>query len=238
MSECRSPVVSLSRVEKRYRGRSALAGVDLELHAGSVTGLIGPNGAGKSTLLGVLGGFTRPTAGSGQVLGRQLANRVSAWPMVGVMAERPAFIEHLDGRTNLRMLASIRGILSDEEVDSSLREVGLDPKDRKPTRVYSQGMRQRLSLAQAVMESPRLLLLDEPTNGLDPHGIVLLRSTLRRLAAEGCAIVFASHLLQEVAGVSDRIILVHEGRFQAEHSPGDAQALESAYLSRVVEARP
>ncbi|HSK47412.1 MAG TPA: ATP-binding cassette domain-containing protein [Coriobacteriia bacterium] len=237
MSHSEHVAVSLVGITKLYRGRAVLDDLSLQLGAGTVTGLVGPNGAGKSTLLGIVAGFCAPSAGRGEVLGQPIGPNCSPHPLVGLMPEKPAFVEHLSGSANLRLLAAVLGRVGRTGVSEALESVGLRADDRKPVRAYSQGMRQRLSLAQAIMDRPRLFLLDEPTNGLDPHGVVMLRTTVRRLAAEGATVVFASHLLSEVAAVSDRVTLIDGGRITRtlDRVPSSPEELEREYLSAVSE---
>ena len=227
-------LATLSGVSKRRGRKVVLDGVSLAIEPGTVIGIVGPNGAGKSTLLRLLAGFTEPTEGNGCVLGHAIGSSRQPTPFVGYMPERPGFVEHLSGPANLRMLAAIRGQIGRSGVAEALGRVGLDPSDRKPVRAYSLGMRQRLSLAQATMERPQLLLLDEPTNGLDPHGVVLVRETLRANARAGAAVVISSHLLAEVETLCDRVLLLSGGRLAEEwdqsRAPGD---LEAAYLASI-----
>lgn len=213
--------VELAGLGRRYKGRVAISDVDLSVSYGEVVGLVGPNGAGKSTLLKMIAGLTRPSEGSGVVMGVRLGNGSRRMPFIGLMPEHPAFIESLSGWSNLRALASIRGETDDEAITHTLELVGLSVVDRRPARAYSQGMRQRLSLAQAILEGPQVLLLDEPTNGLDPQGIVDMRGFIRRLADEGRAVLVSSHLLSEVEAVCDRVLLVQDGRIIGVYVPGD-----------------
>lgn len=199
-------------VGKVYAKRRVLDGVDLTIRRGEVLGLVGPNGAGKSTLIRILSAMARPTEGEGVVLGRSIRSSSSMTPFLGMMIERPTFIEALSGRSNLSLLFGIRGDSRSAVVAAALTKVGLDPEDRRPVRTYSLGMRQRLSLAQAIGESPSLLVLDEPTNGLDPSGIIAMHTLIRRLADEGMGVLLASHLLGEVEAVCDRVMLLKEGR--------------------------
>lgn len=207
-----TPTVRLRGVGKKYGRHRALSGVDLELYPGEVVGFIGPNGAGKTTLIKLLSGLSRPTEGEIEVLGKNLAKEALSPEGVGLVTEAPNFIPYLSGKKNLKLLADIRKVATEADIEETLRVVGLDPSDHRPVRAYSLGMRQRLGLAQALMEKPKLLLLDEPTNGLDPQGIVELRSLIRRLAGSGVAIFLASHLLTEVEQVCDRVLLVREGQ--------------------------
>ena len=207
-----APAVRLRGVGKIYGKRRAIAGVDLTFHPGEVVGFIGPNGAGKTTLIKLLCGLSRASEGEIEVLGRELSKKALTPEGVGLVQETPSFISYLSGGKNLKLLADIRKVANESDIEEILRIVGLDPMDRRPVRAYSLGMRQRLGLAQALMEKPRLLLLDEPTNGLDPQGIMELRALIRNLAESGVAIFLASHLLTEVEQVCDRVLLVREGR--------------------------
>jgi len=218
------PAVWLTDISKHYSARAAISDATLSLARGEVLGLVGPNGAGKSTLLKIIAGLVSPTEGSGEVLGLPIGPGRHPCPFLGIMVEKPTFVEHLSGRRNLRLLASLRATIACTEIDEALRAVGLDPRDRRPVRAYSQGMRQRLSLAQAMMERPTLTLLDEPTTGLDPEGIVEMRDFVRAMADSGSAVVLASHLLAEVEAVCDRVIMVSGGRCAREFVPGATDA--------------
>jgi ABC-2 type transport system ATP-binding protein len=205
-----SAVVVAEELGRRYGRQWALRDVDLKVAGGEILGFIGPNGAGKTTFLKLLAGLTRPSAGRVEVLGDDPAQHVPEG--LGLVAEHMGLVPSLSARRNLQLIAAIRRRATDDDIDRTLQRVGLDPANRKPVRGFSLGMRQRLLLAQALMERPQLLLLDEPTNGLDPEGIVALRELLRRLASEdGVTIVLASHLLTEVERVCDRVLLVARG---------------------------
>ncbi len=219
-------VFELTGICKQYQSRRAihevLHDVSMTLDAGEVYGFIGPNGAGKTTLIRILCGLVHPTKGRVMVLGTDLTTRNARLPAgIGVLVEYPSFIPELTGRRNLELLASIRGFIGLAEVDATMKLMGLDPSDRTPAGRYSLGMRQRLGLAQAIMEKPRLLLLDEPTNGLDPVGVADLRQHIRDLAGQGIAIFLASHLLHEVEQVCDHVAIVKQGHVLRQMSRGD-----------------
>lgn len=204
-------VVSAVGLGRRYREQWALRDLNLELYSGDILGFIGPNGAGKSTFIRLLAGLTRPSAGTVRVLGSDPIQRVPQG--LGLVAEHMGLVPNISAKRNLQLIASVRKIASDADIDRTLDLVGLDPSNRKAVRGFSLGMRQRLLLAQALMEDPELLLLDEPTNGLDPEAIIALRQLLARLAREeGVTIVLASHLLTEVERVCDRVLLVARGQ--------------------------
>jgi ABC-2 type transport system ATP-binding protein len=225
-------VASLRGVGKRYGRRHALRQVDLTISAGEIVGFIGPNGAGKTTLIKLMAGLSRASEGEIIILGQDMRHRAVTPDGIGLVVEQPSFVPYLSGMRNLELLASIRGVAEREAIVAALAAVGLKPEDRRPTRAYSQGMRQRLGLAQALMEGPRFLLLDEPTNGLDPAGVIELRGMLRELADTGTAIFMASHLLTEVERICDRVLLVNSGQILKHILCGaQADALEVALAS-------
>ncbi len=219
------PLVDVRGVGKVYGPKTVLDDVSITVRSGEVVGLVGPNGAGKTTLIRILSGMSRPSRGEGTVLGRDIASTTGRVPFMGLMVERPMFIETLSARRNLELLFGIRGAVDRSTARDVLERVGLDPSERKAVRTYSLGMRQRLSLAQAIGESPSLVVLDEPTNGLDPHGIMEMRRLVRELAdCDGMGVLLTSHLLAEVEAVCDRVILIHKGRAQRVFSPNDVEA--------------
>jgi ABC-type multidrug transport system ATPase subunit len=207
-----TPLVSLQNVGKQYGQRWAVRNINLTIGPGEIVGFIGPNGAGKTTLMRLIAGLSTPSEGQMTVLGERLDGRELHTPTgIGLVLEQMGFVAHLSGRANLEMLAELRQMATANTVKETLIRVGLDPADRRPVRMYSLGMRQRLCLAQALMEKPKLLLLDEPTNGLDPAGIVVLRNLLIDAANQGAAILVCSHLLTEVERICHRVLLVHAG---------------------------
>jgi ABC-2 type transport system ATP-binding protein len=198
---------------KRYGNVTALDGLDLAVPAGQVFGFLGPNGAGKTTTLRILLGLTRPTAGRAW-LGRRPVPDPGGLAGVGAMIEEPAFYPWLTGRRNLEVLALSGPALpaAGDPVGSALDRVGLAGVAGRKVAGYSQGMRQRLGLALALLRQPSLLLLDEPANGLDPAGIAEFRTLLRALAGEGVTVFLSSHLLSEVEQVCDQVAVVSSGR--------------------------
>lgn len=216
-------LVDVRNVGKVYGPKTVLDDVSMTVRPGEVVGLVGPNGAGKTTLIRILSGMSRPSRGEGTVLGRDITSTTGRVPFMGLMVERPMFIETLSGKRNLELLFGIRDVVDGSTAARVLERVGLDPSERKAVRTYSLGMRQRLSLAQAIGEDPRLVVLDEPTNGLDPRGIIEMRGLVRELAdRDGMGVLLTSHLLGEVEAVCDRVVLIHGGRAQRVYSPTDA----------------
>jgi ABC-2 type transport system ATP-binding protein len=196
---------------KRFDARPVVDGVSLEVPAGEVFGFLGPNGAGKTTTIGMLLALVRPDGGRAVLLGHDVArDPVAALRDVGAMVE-PAFWPYLSGRDNLRVLARAGGI-AEARVDAALAAVGLGPRSRDRFSAYSRGMRQRLGIAAALLNEPRLLIVDEPTDGLDPAGQREIHELIRGLAADGRTVFFSSHVLSEVEQLCDRVAILHEGR--------------------------
>jgi ABC-2 type transport system ATP-binding protein len=177
---------------------------------------LGPNGAGKTTTIGMLLALIKPTSGRAVVLGQDV-QRGAAQVLghVGAMIEAPAFYPYLSGRDNLRALARAGGF-SPRHVEAVLEVVGLASRANDPFRAYSLGMRQRLGIAAALLNDPKLIILDEPTNGLDPEGQREIRELIRELSQHGRTIFLSSHLLHEVENVCERVAILKEGRVIAQ----------------------
>jgi ABC-2 type transport system ATP-binding protein len=211
--------VSARGLVKRYGDVVALAGVDLTVERGDVYGFLGPNGAGKTTALRILLGLSRPSAGTARLFGRDPQTDLpEALDGVGGFVETPAFYSYLSGRKNLELLAAFDRDGGAARIDSLLDLVELSSRARDRVGTYSQGMRQRLGIAAALLRDPRLLILDEPTNGLDPGGMRDVRGLVRRLASEGITILLSSHLLAEVEEVCSRVAIIRAGSIVYEGS--------------------
>jgi len=208
----RGPALECDGITKVIGRRLILDHVSLRIHQGEIFGLCGPNGAGKTTLLKIIGGLTHPTSGR-VILSGAVDDRGGGGPglPLAIVPENPQFVAELSGPANLRLLARIRKQVSNAAIRDTMRRVGLDPDDRRRVGAYSLGMRQRLGLAQALMESPRVMLLDEPTNGLDPLGRRDMERLLAAEAERGTAILMASHLLPVVERVAHRVGLISRG---------------------------
>jgi len=202
--------------------------LDLTVEQGVLYGFLGPNGAGKTTTIRMALGLIFPTEGDVDVLGepvfRGQRRRDRALRRVGALIEEPGFWTHLSGRRNLQYFARTAGPPDDRRarlarVEDVLRTVGLDQAGDKRVKAYSQGMRQRLGIALALLGSPSVLVLDEPTNGLDPQGMREVRTLLRRLADDGVTVFVSSHLLTEVEAMCDRVGVLARGKLVAEGPP-------------------
>ncbi len=200
---------------KRYGKRLAVDRLNLTVGKGEVFGFLGPNGAGKTTTIAMLLGLVRPTKGQAIVLGHDVQREPAlALRRVGAMIEAPAFYPYLSGADNLRVLARSGGIPA-ARVKEVLETVELSDRARDKVATYSQGMKQRLAIAAALLPDPELIMLDEPTNGLDPAGTVEIRNLIRTLAAGGRTILLCSHLLYEVEQLCNRVAILKEGKLIA-----------------------
>ena len=179
--------------------------VNLTLEQGRVYGIVGNNGSGKTVLMKCICGFLIPTTGLIQVFGSSIGQDVDFPESLGVIIETPGFLTNLTGRKNLEILAGMRRKIGPAEILQVLEKVGLDPALKKPVANYSLGMRQRLGIAQAIMEDPKLLILDEPFNGLDKHGVGEIRKLLLELKEEGKTILLASHNEEDIRILCDEV---------------------------------
>ncbi len=226
-------VVEVSGLTKRYEAMCAVRDLNFSLDEGTVTGFLGPNGAGKTTTLRLLLGLAEPSSGQALVFGGRYRDLDAPATKVGAILEANDFHPSRTGRDHLRVLAAAAE-LPMQKVDEALALVELTDGAARPVREYSLGMRQRLSLAGALLGEPQLLVLDEPTNGLDPAGIHWLRSFIRSFADGGGTVLVSSHLLAEVAQAVDRVMIIGRGRLVADNTldelTADGRSLEAVYL--------
>jgi len=204
-------MIAVERLTKRYGSTLAVDDLSFEVEPGAVTGFLGPNGAGKTTTLRVLLDLVAATAGSATIGGRRYRDLEQPVHEVGAVLEAANFHPGRGGRNHLRVLAQAARV-PEQRVDEVLALVGLADAARKRVKVYSLGMRQRLTIAGALFGEPNVLILDEPANGLDPEGIRWLREFLRSLADQGRTVFVSSHVLAEVAQLADRVVIIHRGR--------------------------
>ncbi|MCG0238566.1 MAG: ABC transporter ATP-binding protein [Firmicutes bacterium] len=204
--------VRLIDVTKTFDRKPVLEAVNLSVAPGEICGIMGRNGSGKTTLLRIICGLVRPGSGQVIVLGENITATGRFPADVGAIIEHPGFLPQYTGKRNLEFLAMIRGRIGMAEIEAAMRRVGLDPNLRTPVGKYSLGMRQRLGIAQAIMESPRVLILDEPTSALDERGVEEVHALLRQLRKDGVAIIFTSHDRDEIQQICDSAFLLENGR--------------------------
>jgi ABC-2 type transport system ATP-binding protein len=213
-------MIAVEGLTKRYGTTLAVDDLSFEVEPGSVTGFLGPNGAGKTTTLRILLDLVRATKGSATIDGRRYRDLDEPTKRVGAVLEATNFHPGRKGRNHLRVLARPAGI-PDTRIDELLEIVDLTGAAHKRLKTYSLGMRQRLTIAGALLGDPDVLLLDEPANGLDPEGIRWLRRFLRDFVSDGRTVFVSSHVLGEVAQLADRVVIIHRGRLVSHTSLGE-----------------
>ncbi|MER6738571.1 ABC transporter ATP-binding protein [Streptomyces puniciscabiei] len=211
-----TPTIRARELSKRYGRRQAVSGLGLTVEAGQICALLGPNGAGKTSTMRMLVGLSSPDTGSASILGEPVRLGADVLRRVGVLIDGPAFVPHLTGRVNLRLLWSATGqAWPPPALDDALDLAGLGEALDRKVKGYSMGMKQRLMLAQALMRQPDVLILDEPANGLDPGEVRALREYLGELARRGAAVLVSSHQLAEVQQLATHVVVMNHGRLIA-----------------------
>lgn len=199
MEEC----IVVRQVTKKFKETVALKDVTVSFEKGKIHGIIGRNGSGKTVLFKCICGFMKQDSGQILVSGREVT--AAAAQDIGVIIEEPGFIGSMSGFRNLKLLASVRGKISDDRIREAMEQVGLRPEEKKHVSKYSLGMRHRLGIAQAIMENPDVLVLDEPMNGLDKQGVEDIRKLLRSLRDTGKTILLSSHYAEDIDVLCDTV---------------------------------
>lgn len=197
--------IEVQNVVKRFRDQVVLKNVSISFEKGKIHGIVGRNGSGKTVLFKCICGLMHPEEGVILVNGKRVGRDVDMPENIGAIIEAPGFLPNYSGYKNLRFLANIRRKIGKEEILNVLKTVWLDPESRKHVGKYSLGMRQRLGIAQAIMEDPEILILDEPMNGLDNAGVQDIRALLLELKAQGKTILLASHNHEDIAALCDTV---------------------------------
>lgn len=209
-------VISVENLTKRFGEVTALENVCLRFEQGKIYGIIGRNGSGKTVLFKSIIGYIKPTSGRVVVNGKEIGKDTDFAENIGIIIENPGFLGGYTGFKNLEYLASIRNVIDGAQIRESMEKVGLDPSSRKKVGKYSLGMKQRLGIAQAIMEEPQILILDEPMNGLDKQGVEDVRGILMRLRDEGKTILLASHNKEDIELLCDEVYEMDQGRVVAQ----------------------
>lgn len=204
-------IIRIENVSKSFGTEEVIKDISLSFEKGSIYGLIGRNGSGKTVLLKMIVGFVKPSKGRILVEDKEIGKDTDFADNIGLIIETPGFLGGYSGYKNLEYLAGIRKRIGKEEIRESMERVGLDPDSRKKVRKYSLGMRQRLGIAQAMMENPDILLLDEPMNGLDTQGVEDVRSILLQLKEEGKTIILSSHNREDIEILCDEVYEMEKG---------------------------
>lgn len=205
-------ILSVKNLSKSFGKRKAVDSLSFEIRAGEIFGFLGPNGAGKSTAIRAMLSLINPDSGDIEIFGKSIRKyRNSALQEVGALVERPDFYEYLSAYKNLSLLAAMDKV-SKERILEVLEIVGLADRAKDKVRAFSQGMKQRLGIAQALLSKPKVLILDEPTNGLDPRGMKEVRDLILKLAEEGITILLSSHLLHEIEQICTTMAIINLGK--------------------------
>lgn len=204
--------IKISHVSKTIKNNPVIKDISMELQSGAVYGFKGINGSGKTMLMRLISGLIRPSQGEISMNGKILGKDISFPNSIGVFLENPAFLDAYSGFNNLKLLASIKSVASDDDIRNTLLRVGLDPDNNKKYKKYSLGMKQRLGIAAAIMEKPEIVILDEPTNSLDEDGVDLVKHIVRNEKERGALVVVSCHDEEILKGMSDEVFLLEQGR--------------------------
>ena len=212
-------MIDIGGLSKRYGSRKAVDNISFKLEPGEIVGFLGPNGAGKTTTMRMIVGLIKPTSGTVRVLDQAVPG--ASLRQLGAMIEEPSFYPYLSGQDNLSYAAGMHGGIPDKRISDVLDLVKLTARARDRVHKYSQGMRQRLGLARALLPNPKVLILDEPANGLDPEGVAELRDTIIRFGETGLTVLVSSHILAEVEKFARRVLIIDKGKLLADGPVGD-----------------
>lgn len=204
-------MIEIQDLQLSIKKNDILKHINIDFEKGKIHGLVGRNGSGKTMLMKCICGFVRPTNGTIIVAGKRIGKDCDFPESVGIIIEMPGFIPYYSGYRNLKLLADLNKRIGKEEIRTTMQQVGLDPDLRRHVRKYSLGMRQRLGLAQAIMENPDLLILDEPMNGLDKEGVADMRKYLLDLKSLGKTILIASHSAEDIDVLCDTVCEMNKG---------------------------
>lgn len=207
-------MIEVKSVSLTLQKNEILKDISVCFDKGKIHGLIGRNGSGKTMLMKCICGFVKPTSGEITVSGKRIGKDYDFPESTGIIIETPGFIPYYSGYKNLKLLADLRGKISKDDIQKTMEQVGLNPNLKRHVRKYSLGMRQRLGLAQAIMENPDLLILDEPMNGLDKDGVADMRKYLLDLKANGKTILIASHSAEDIEVLCDTVHEMDKGKIE------------------------
>ena len=234
-------VLKCVKLEKKVKDKILVQDISFSVNQGEVVGLVGPNGAGKTTIIKLILGLVKITKGNVYINGLDMEkNFVKAIEKVGAIVENPDLYMYLSGYDNLKITANNYKNISKERINEVIKIVGLENRIKDKVSTYSLGMRQRLGIAEAIINNPQLLILDEPTNGLDVEGIIEIRNLIKELSKKGIAILVSSHNLSEIGNICSRIIAVKNGKIVEDSdidnfTDGGRLSLEDAFIKKVGE---
>lgn len=211
-------VIEVTNISKTFSGRKVLDNVSISVQRGSICGLVGRNGCGKTVLMKCICGFIVPETGQIKLLGKKVSRKKMPTDNIGIIIENPGFMEDETAMKNLQYLAKLNNRIGKKQVEEAIIRVGLDPKEKKKVKNYSLGMKQRLAIAQAIMEEQDVIILDEPMNGLDIEGVKQVRQLLLELKNEGKTILLASHNSEDIRHLCDKVYRMDAGKIIDKYS--------------------
>lgn len=204
-------IIEIDNISKEFSGDIVLHPVSISFEKGKIYGIIGRNGSGKTVLLKIISGFLRPTTGTVTINGISLGKKNEFPKNTGILIEKPGFLPYKNGFQNLKYLSQIQKLINDQEIYKVLEQTGLTSAAKKLVGKYSMGMKQRLGIAQAIMENPEILILDEPMNGLDDQSASQMRKLFLQLRNEGKTILLASHMQEDIHELCDKVYRIDAG---------------------------
>lgn len=207
-------IIEIDNISKEFSGDIVLHSVSISFEKGKIYGIIGRNGSGKTVLLKIISGFLKPTTGTVTINGIPLGKKNEFPENTGILIEKPGFLPYKSGFQNLKYLSQIQKLINDQEIYKVLEQTGLTSAAKKLVGKYSMGMKQRLGIAQAIMENPEILILDEPMNGLDDQGASQMRKHFLRLRSEGKTILLASHMQEDIHELCDKVYRIDAGTIE------------------------
>lgn len=205
-------IIDVQDVSLKIKEKDILSHVNLQCGRGEICGIIGRNGSGKTMLMKCICGFVRPTSGRVLVLEEQIGKEQDFISNAGIIIETPGFIPYYSGIKNLRLLASVQNKITEPQIKATMKKVGLNPDMKRAVRKYSLGMKQRLGLAQAIMENPDIMILDEPFNGLDKEGVLEMRGYFLEMKKAGKTILLCSHSAEDIEVLCDKVYEMEHGK--------------------------
>ncbi len=206
--------LTVENLSKKIKDKTILNNINLELESGNVYGFVGRNGCGKTMLFRAVSGLINIDSGKVILDGKELHVDMQILPDMGIILENAGLYTEFTGKKNLEILSKIRNKISSEDIDDAIRRVGLDPDDKRTVRKYSLGMKQRIALAQAIMEHPSIIILDEPTNALDEDGVKKIRQIIMEEKERGSMILLASHNREDIEQLADKVFYMVDGEIK------------------------
>lgn len=207
-------MIEITNLSKKFKDKSILNNINISMDKGKVYGFVGRNASGKTVFFKLLCGFLSPTEGKICIDGREIGKDIDFPEDCGVIIENPGFIDNISGMKNLKILADINKKIDENKIRDTIKLVGLDPDDRRSVKNYSLGMKQKLAIAQAIMEDPKILVLDEPMNSLDEESVQIIRDIIIDMKNKGVTVLISSHIKEDIEVLCDEVFKVSNGKIE------------------------